>query len=362
MKPRAIVLILSAVVAALGGLAAAQTTSVRGTVLDVQGKPLPGATVEFVNTENGQKYSFKTDKNGQYFSLGIAGGSYNINLLKDGQVLSSSPNIPVSLQNPENYFNFDLRKSAASTRQMSEEERKRREAASLENQKIENLNKMLAEANAAQKAGNYDQAVQIMTQATQMDPSRDLLWAALGESYLKAGLHTQGDRAKANENFTQAAAAYQKAIEINPNAGAYHNNLGESYARLRQWEKAGQQYQAAAQVDPANAARYYFNQGAAMTNAGKTEEANAAFDKAIAADPNFAEAYYQKAINYMAKATVDKQGKYAAPPEVAADLNKYLELSPNGPNAQTAKEMLAALGAKVETSYQKGKGSAQPKR
>jgi len=44
-----------------------------------------------------------------------------------------------------------------------------------------------------------------------------------------------------------------------------------------------------------------------------------------------------------------------APPGTAESLNKYLELAPNGPHAASAKELLASIGAKVETSYQKKK-------
>ena len=40
------------------------------------------------------------------------------------------------------------------------------------------------------------------------------------------------------------------------------------------------------------------------------------------------------------------------PPEGTVEsLKKYLELQPNGPHAQEAKDILAALGTKVETTY-----------
>ena len=44
-------------------------------------------------------------------------------------------------------------------------------------------------------------------------------------------------------------------------------------------------------------------------------------------------------------------GKVTAPPEMAQAFQKYLELSPTGPNAQGAKDMLAALGASIQTQY-----------
>jgi tetratricopeptide (TPR) repeat protein len=106
----------------------------------------------------------------------------------------------------------------------------------------------------------------------------------------------------------------------------------------------------AAQVDPTSAAQSYFNIGAVYTNAGKVDEANAAFDKCIAADPTRAEAYYQKGLNLLGKATLQGD-KTVAPPGTAEALQKYLELTPNGPNAQSAKDLLTSLGATVETSF-----------
>jgi hypothetical protein len=61
----------------------------------------------------------------------------------------------------------------------------------------------------------------------------------------------------------------------------------------------------------------------------------------------------------MGKATV-KGDKMVAPPGTAEAFNKYLELEPNGKYADPAKQMLASIGAPVETSY--GKSKAAPKK
>ena len=76
-----------------------------------------------------------------------------------------------------------------------------------------------------------------------------------------------------------------------------------------------------------------------------------AFDKAIAADPNNANAYYFKGQSLFAAVTTDSSGKMIAPNGTTEALNKYLELQPAGPYSQSAKDMLAALGTKVETTY-----------
>jgi tetratricopeptide (TPR) repeat protein len=361
MNRKLIVAVLAMVAALCTTPAWAQLATVKGKVVGADGQPVVGANVEFVSTDTGRKYNFKTDGKGQYFSIGVASGTYNVTVTKDGTKIDSANGFRVTLQREENVLDFDLAKSqAAAEAKLSVEEKAKREAVSKENEKIKGLNNMLAAARAASQAGNYTEAVRIMTEATQADPTRDILWAQLGDAELNAGKHAP-DRATATGNYQQAAVAFKKAIEIKPTVGAYYNNLGEAYAKLGQTKDAIEQYQLAATNDPPEAAKYYFNLGAVLTNTGHPDDANTAFDKALAANPNYAEAYYQKAVNLLSKAKVDeKTGTMLAPPEVATNLNKYLELSPEGPNAQGAKDLLASLGAKVETSY--GTRKSTPKK
>jgi len=77
------------------------------------------------------------------------------------------------------------------------------------------LNEMLARAKADREAGDWAGAIAVLQEATTLDPSRDLLWAKLGEAYQGAN------------NYQEAATAYKKAIAIKP-IGAYYNNLGEA--------------------------------------------------------------------------------------------------------------------------------------
>jgi len=91
-----------------------------------------------------------------------------------------------------------------------------------------------------------------------------------------------------------------------------------------------------------------------LTNAGKVDAAITAFDKVIAADPTRAEAYYWKGVNLIGKATL-KGDKMVAPEGTAEAFKKYLELQPEGKLAQPAKDMLASIGATIETGFGKKK-------
>jgi tetratricopeptide (TPR) repeat protein len=347
MKKQIVLITLSVLlVAALAVSAAAQmTTSIKGTTKDEAGKPYAGITVVLQSTDSGRKYTLKTDKKGEFFSLGVQPGTYNVLFQKDGQTFYTWNNFNVKLSG-ENNLDLDMAKErAASPKQggASEEQKKQVEAVQKENVKIKGLNEKLAAARAAEQANNWDQAAQIMQEAVALDQTKAILFATLGDAQTGA------------KKYPEAIEAYQKAVALEPNRGEYHNNLGQAYLKNNQVDQAIAEYTKAAEVDPTNAATYYFNLGAVLTNKNKPDEANVAFDKCIAADPTKADAYYWKGVNLVAKATVDKSGKMVAPDGTSEALNKYLELKPDGPYAQGAKDLLASIGASVQTSFGKEK-------
>jgi len=350
------------------------TGAVKGVCKDVQGNPIADAVVMFVNMDNGQKYPLKTNKKGEYFSLGLSSGNYNVTLYKNAddakanKELYHAYNYHVALG--DNALDFDLKKETEKTAQgqgLSQEQIKQmqeaQEKASKENNTIKALNERIVASNTAMKAGEFDTAITTLTEATRMDATRDVIWAQLADAYRLSALK-QTDSAEKAKRLQEAIADYQKAIEIRQKTietatkkdpedtkrlAAYYNNMGEANGKAGKVDDALKAYTMAAQVNPEGAASYYYNAGAVLTNAGKVDDAIAAFDKCIAADPNKAEAYYQKGVNLIGKATLQGD-KMVAPPGTAEAFNKYLELAPTGPYADVAKQMLASIGSSVETS------------
>jgi tetratricopeptide (TPR) repeat protein len=375
----ALVLAMLALCAPLGFAQASAT--MKGVCKDVQGNPIADAIVVFVNQNNGQKYQLKTNKKGEYFSLGLTAGAYNVTLyknaddLKANKELTHANNFAVALG--EDTLDFDMKKEqekAAAGQGMTPEQLKQRQEQIEKQQKesgtIKTLNEKIVAANTAAKGGDYDGAISILTEATQMDATRDILWAQLADAY-RGSATKQTDSAEKARRLQEAVTDYQKAIEIkqksveaatkkdpddNKRLAAYYNNLGEASAKSGKVEDALKAYTQAAQINPEGAAGYYYNAGAVLTNAGKVDAANEAFDKCIAADPTKADAYYQKGLNMMGKATLQGD-KMVAAPGTAEAFNKYLELAPTGPNAQNAKDMLASIGASVQTSLGKKKAT-----
>jgi tetratricopeptide (TPR) repeat protein len=101
-------------------------------------------------------------------------------------------------------------------------------------------------------------------------------------------------------------------------------------------------------------------------NTNQGEAGEAAFKKAIELDPNYADAYYQLGLVRIGRATVGADQKMVAPAGTAEALQKYLELKPDGPNADGAKALLESMGATVQTTFErpgaaKGKQPANQK-
>ncbi len=362
MKNKIVLIMLLALTAALLVPAsfAQMTATVRGNVKGEDGKPMVGVKVQYYSPETGRKYVLPTDKSGNYYSIGVASGNYHVSLLDaDGKPLYDKFYLGTNVSmGSEAVLDINMQAERAKhSAGQSEEEKKKLAAAEAESKKIGGLNDRLKLSKQQQDQGQFEEAVKTLEEAVALDATRDLIWFKLGDAYLMAG-KKNADRTAAKEEFNKAVEAYKKSIAIKPTVGAYYNNMGEAYARLGQTNDAVKAYSDAAANEPASAGQYYFNLGAVLTNSGKTDEANAAFEKAIAADPNRAEAYYQRSINLMAKATVDsKTGETHFPPEVAAGLQKYLEMAPTGPNAASAKDLLASMGQKVTTSFGPQKGA-----
>jgi len=367
MTRQFILVLLAAMVAALclPAVFAQATGTVKGVCTDAEGKPIAGATVEYRSLETGRKYSLKTNNKGEFFSLGVSPGKYNVALIKDGTEVFHFSSVPVTLNEETNILNFDLKKEqqraaqgqGLSPEQLQQQQEQQAKVAK-ENVNIKSLNEKLAVSRQAMGAGNYDQAVQTMTEATQLDSTKDLIWFTLGDAYSGAAKKLGAtDRAAAKPEYAKAVEAYQKAIAIKPTAD-YYNNMAQAMAGAGQLDDAVKAYDQAAQLDPTRASMFYFNKGAVQTNSGKVDEAIDSFKKVIATDPNKADAYYWLGVNMIGKATL-KGDKMVAPEGTAEAFNKYLELQPNGPFAEPAKQMQATIEATVETTYGKKKSKSK---
>lgn len=364
MRMKMIYVLAAAMLFAFASLAAwpqPNLTTLNGTVKDGD-KPLAGVQVVLTFKDNGKTFKAKTDKNGAFSIVGLPRGVYQVD------VFSATGNAENLYEDQRQFTGeggaadkMDIDVAGAGKKMSKEEEAKLRAA----NTKATNLNELISKYNAAQQAQNWKDAEEILTQMIAADPNNWRFYQALGGAQVS------------EEKYADAVGSYDKGIQIaqsvvsgtipkdahNPDIdpvkaktglGQMLASQGNAYLKLKKTPEAVAAFTKAAEMDP-NPGLAYFNLCATQYNTNNTDGALAACDKAIAADPNKADAYFIKGSLMMGAGKLDAQGKYVAPAGTAETLNKYLELSPDGPHATDVKEMLGAIGAKIETSFKGGK-------
>jgi tetratricopeptide (TPR) repeat protein len=306
--------------------ALSQTATVKGVCKDAQGTPIVGAEVTWHNDDNGRTFKLKTNKKGEYFSLGIDVGTYTVTLNKDGKQLDKVDKYKVTTD--ELTLDFDLKASqeqavqeTAKAKGMTPEQVKQmqEQQAKVEqyNKSIGTVNEKLKAATAAEQATppNYDAAIASLTEASQMVPNEDLVWFRLGGAYLDSA-KTQTDPAEKTKRYTEAYNDLHKAIDLKTGKTPQAGTPGAPAANGQPAQENGQPAQGNAQppqgnAQPANAAppqtgkpavqsaldnqrlaAYYDNFAAAAARTGKSDEAVNAYQQAATLDPSHAGQYY----------------------------------------------------------------------
>jgi Flp pilus assembly protein TadD len=295
--------------------AAQSTGMVRGVVKDATGKPVEGAKVSIDSDANNRHFETKSDKKGEFIQIGLPPGMYKVGAEKDKLVSPPSP-VRVAV-NPGPPLTIVIGAAAGAANP---------EAAA----KNAELKKAFEEGVTASRAGNHDEAIAKFTRAAELNPS------CFDCYYNMAYSHAQ------KKELDKAEAAYKKAAELKPDYAEAYSGLANIYNIQRKFDEAAAASAKATELAgalgaPGGAggnADAMFNQGVILWNAGKIAEAKKQFESAIAAKPEHAEAHYQ-----LGMALVN-EGNLAA---AGAEFEKYVQLAPNGPNAATAKGILATI-------------------
>ena len=363
----------------------AQEFSLSGVVKGPDGKPVTGAVISFAMVESRRHADVKSDKKGHYVLMLQEQGVYNVTITVDGQVAAKMTNmrIPVAGINTINTnepLDFNLKSlggataaapasavapqqnvSSAPVQKLSKEEQDKADKAAKEREaqlsKNKELNDTFAAGRAALDSKRWDEAAMQLTKASELGPTQPAVWAALAGALLGSANAAKGPDAPAL--FEKTFAAYQKLLELNPNDAATLNNYALALAAGKRLDDARMKLAKAVELDPPNAGMYHYNLGVLLMNSNQPDGAVDEFRKTIGADPNHAEAYYYYGSTLAGKATLDQaSGKMVVPPGTVEALQKYLALKADGPNAESAKALIAALGSSVAVNYKDPKAPA----
>lgn len=355
-------LLAGALVCVLAPKAAAQSGSIAGTILDVNGKPWYGLGVECVS-DQGAKQDAKTDASGQYSLQNLRPGVYTVTIMtfpppNDKQAPVEMGKVRVAsgevAKADMNFKDVIAKQGAAAQEQVKKQAEEKQKFENMkthftagqaflvqERKAKEDLQKAAPDQRDALKQNLKDLSEKAATEleaaqkaASEKDPNQHLLWATLGEAYDVAGRNEE------------AAQAYQQAINAKPDDPGYYNNLGNVLARAGKIDEARAAYTKSAELDPTKAATAWRNFGISLYNANRLGDAIEPLQKSAELDPKSAQTWYLLGASLVYKMTVKKVGDKDVPefaPGTIEAYQKAIELDPNGPYGQDAKKGLEQL-------------------
>jgi tetratricopeptide (TPR) repeat protein len=353
-------ILLAALASVLAPRAAAQSGSIGGSIMDVNGKPWGEVVIRSVS-DQGAKQETKTDAGGKFSLPNLRTGIYTVFVIFPPPNDKQAPyEVKCRVQSGEearidlNFQEIVAKQGAAAQEQVKKAKEAESKMEGLkahftagnalidqEKQAKIDLQKAPADQRDAAKqklADLADQAVKEFQEAAkslvEKDPNAHLVWFKLGEAYDTAGRNDD------------AAQAYQQAINAKPDVPGYYNNMGNVLARAGKIEEAKAAYTKSAELDPPNAATAWRNFGISLYNANRLGDAIEPLQKAADLDPKNAQTWYLLGASLVYKMTTKKVGNKEevqfAPGTIEA-YQKALELDPNGVWGQQAKQGLEQL-------------------
>lgn len=295
-------------VALLLGLAPAvlaQSTMVRGKVIDAKQQPLVGVTIVVESQDgSGRKLTTKTDKKGEFVQLLTNSGLY--------RVTASDPKIGSAF----NDTRIVLGKVSEMTIALVPS------TAANDAAKAAELKKIFEEGVAASRANQHDAAIAKFNAALAISP-------ACFDCLFNIGV---AQMAKKEEKA--AEESWKKALELKADYSEALTALSTLYNNQKRFDEAAAMSAKAAAGGGGGNADAVFNQGIILWNQGKIADAKVKFEETLKMNANHADANYQLGMALL------NEGKL---PEAVASFEAYVKLAPDGQYATQAKGMIAQL-------------------
>ncbi len=145
----------------------------------------------------------------------------------------------------------------------------------------------------SQRAGRSDDAVNAYRRAVTLNPRYADAWTNLGTVYKDKG------------QYDDAVEAYGEALRLNPGSAEAHNNLGAALKEQDHIDQAVASYRQALALKPGHVEAHN-NLGLALMEQGHLDEAVASFERALAAAPGYIKATYNLGIAWIWRGAFDR--------------------------------------------------------
>ena len=298
-----------------GSLHAAGEGRIIGTIVDEAGAPVQDAKVLLTRPGTGYKLEKTSDKKGQVMLLILdATQEYQIHVEKEGFSTYEGPVKPKL----EDTLRLTFTLAKAAPPQAAPKELSGKDKAIL----------AYNEGVTALRNGDLAGAVPKFEQAASLNPELPEAHAVLAEVLLE--LKRYGDAVAAADRYLALKPGDERGLRVRYDALKAAGDTAKAKEALDALVKADAK-------DPETAVRL-FNEGAERTRAGQYDEAAVFFERAVQIapdDPKFAKAHYVLGISYAKDDAKKAQAK--------EHLQKFLQMTPDDPDAATAKLMLEYL-------------------
>ena len=298
-----------------GSLHAAGEGRIIGTIVDEAGAPIQDAKVLLTRPGTGYKLEKTSDKKGQVMLLILdATQEYQIHVEKEGFSTYEGPVKPKL----EDTLRLTFTLAKAAPPQAAPKELSGKDKAIL----------AYNEGVTALRNGDLAGAVPKFEQAASLNPELPEAHAVLAEVLLE--LKRYGDAVAAADRYLALKPGDERGLRVRYDALKAAGDTAKAKEALDALVKADAK-------DPETAVRL-FNEGAERTRAGQYDEAAVFFERAVQIapdDPKFAKAHYVLGISYAKDDAKKAQAK--------EHLQKFLQMTPDDPDAATAKQMLEYL-------------------
>jgi tetratricopeptide (TPR) repeat protein len=274
-----------------------------GKVLAADGTPIEGATVKLDNPGRGGGPMVKTDKKGKWARLGLAAGTWNIDVDAAGY---ATKRISISLASESARLNpLEIRLEKTGPPPTPPE-----------------VLEAVGKADEAYKAGRFADAQAEYEKLLALRPD------------LAPTIHQQmGFSLIQLKKYPEALDHLQKVLDANPTSAQIRAIMAQAALEGGMTDRGLELLKG---LDDASVkdADVFFNVGVNLINANRPDEAIVYFGKAVTLDPAYADGYFRRGLAHL------QRGRNA---EAKADLKKFVELQPTGAQTDMAKKALAQI-------------------
>lgn len=289
------------------------------TVMNTKNEPLEKTKVIITSPErNDFKKEFFTDKKGKFaFLLPMEIKSLSFHLEKEGyQTLEET----IELRRMRSSQSSFLYEGTFVLFQNDELTPEQRAQLKVTNEKaLEHFNAGIA----LFEGEKFIEAAKEFEEASKIKPDFYEAYENMAASYFRA------------EEYEKAIEAANKALEIEPESYKTLKIISISYSALGNEEKAMEYLEKMKHLPDAEfSPEELYNLAVTAANRNDDEEAKQYFEKAIELKPDFALAHYQLGMCYFRLNELENAQK---------ELERYLELEPEGEHAEVAKAILESI-------------------